>query len=62
MSKLEKLEADVEECEDRDLLCMARREKQLKAVDKERKLQEQLAAIKKKKAKAKKKAKKAGKA
>jgi hypothetical protein len=41
---------------------MARREKQLKAVDKERKLQEQLAAIKKKKAKAKKKAKKAGKA
>jgi hypothetical protein len=41
---------------------MARREKQLKAVDKERNLQEPLAAIKKTKAKAKKKAKKAGKA
>jgi len=62
MTKLERLEAELEECEAMDLLCAARREKHLKAVEKERKLQEQLAAIKKKKAKAKKKAKKAAKA
>jgi len=62
MSKLERLEADVEECEAMDLLCNARREKQLKAVGKERELQEKLDAIKRKKAKAKKKAKKAAKA
>ena len=62
MSKLEALEADVEECEAMDLLCSARREKQLKAVEKQRALEEKLAAIAKKKRKAKAKAKKAAKA
>ena len=60
MSKLERLEADVEECEAMDLLCSARREKQLKAYEKERALQEKLAKIAKKKKKAKKKAKAGG--
>jgi len=59
MTKLEKLEADVEECEAMDLLCTARREKQLKTVEKQRDLEEKLAAIARKKKKAKKKAKKA---
>ena len=59
MSKLEALEADVEECEAMDLLCSARREKQLKAVEKERDLQAKLQKIAKKKKKAKKAAKKA---
>ena len=40
-----------------DLLCAARREKQMKAVDKQRALEEQLRKIAKKKKKAKKKAK-----
>ena len=57
MSKLEKLEADIEECEAMDLLCAARREKQLKAFNKEKELQEKLKKIAKKKKKAKKKAK-----
>lgn len=57
MTKLEVLEAAVEECESMDLLCGARREKQLKAVEKQRDLEEKLAKIaKKKKKKAKKKA------
>jgi len=55
MSKLERLEADVEECEAMDLLCTARREKQMKAVEKERVLQEKLKEIAKKKKKKKKK-------
>ena len=54
MSKLEALEADVEECEAMDLLCSARREKQLKAVEKQRDLEEKLRKIAKKKKKAKK--------
>jgi len=58
MTKLEKLEADVEECSAMDLLCAARREKQMKAVDKERTLQEKLKEIAKKKRKKKKKAQK----
>jgi hypothetical protein len=57
MSKLEALEADVEECEAMDLLCSARRDKQLKAVEKQRALEEKLRKIAKKKKKAKKKAK-----
>jgi len=48
MSKLQRMEAELEECEAMDLLCAARRDKQQKAVDKERALQEKLAAIKKK--------------
>ena len=60
MSKLEILEADLEECEAMDLLCTARREKQMKAVEKERDLQAKLAKIAKKKKKARKAAKKAG--
>jgi len=59
MTKLEKLEADVEECESMDLLCSARREKQLKTVEKQRDLEAKLAKIAKKKKKAKAKAKKA---
>jgi len=59
MSKLQKLEADLEECGNMDLLCTARREKHLKAIEKERELQEKLAKIAAKKKKAKKKAKKA---
>ena len=55
MSKLEQLEAEVEECEAMDLLCGARREKQLKAVDKQRELEDKLRKIAKKKKKAKKK-------
>ena len=54
MSKLERLEAEVEQCEAMDLLCSARREKQLKAVQKQRDLEDKLkeiAAKKKKKAK-----------
>ena len=54
LSKLEALEADVEECEAMDLLCSARREKQLKAVEKQRDLEEKLRKIAKKKKKAKK--------
>jgi protein disulfide-isomerase A6 len=59
MSKLERMELELEECEAMDLLCGARREKQQKAIDKERALQEKLAAIKKKNKKKKKKANKA---
>ena len=59
MSELERMEADLEECEAQDLLCGARRQKQLKAIEKKRELEEKLAAIAAKKKKAKKKAKKA---
>jgi len=59
MSKLELLEAEGEECESMDLLCAARREKQVKAVEKQRDLEAKLAKIAKKKKKAKAKAKKA---
>ena len=62
MSELERMEADLEECEAQDLLCDARRQKQLKAIEKKRELEEKLAAIAAKKKKAKKKAKKAAKA
>jgi len=44
-----------------DLLCKARNEKQLKAIEKRRQLEEKLAKIAKKKKKAKAKAKKAAK-
>ena len=54
MSKLELLESEVEECEAMDLLCAARREKQMKAVDKQRDLEAKLKKIAKKKKKAKK--------
>jgi len=57
MSKLQRMELELEECEAMDLLCGARREKQQKAINKERALQEKLAAIKKKNKKKKKKAK-----
>ena len=56
MTKLERLESEVEECEAMDLLCTARREKQLKAYEKEKELQDKLKKIAKKKKKAKKKA------
>ena len=59
MSELEKLEAAVEECHSMDLLCLARREKQMAAVEKKRALEEKLAEIKRKKKKKAKKAKKA---
>ena len=59
MSELEKLEAAVEECHSMDLLCLARREKQMEAVEKKRALEEKLAEIKRKKKKKAKRAKKA---
>ena len=59
MSKLELLESEVEECEAMDLLCSARREKQLKAVEKQRDLEAKLKEIARKKKKKAKKAKKA---
>ena len=59
MNKLEQLEADIEECEAMDLLCSARREKQLKAYNKQKELEDKLKKIAKKKKKAKAKAKKA---
>ena len=59
MSKLERMENELEECEAMDLLCGARREKGLKAIEKERALQAKLAEIAKKKKKKKKKAAKA---
>ncbi len=62
MSELQRMEAELEECEAMDLLCSARREKQEKAIAKKRELEEKLAAIAKKKKKAKKKAAKAAKA
>ena len=62
MSELERMEADLEECEAQDLLCDARRQKQLKAIEKKRELEEKLAAIAAKKKKAKKKAAKKAKA
>ena len=55
--QLEKLEADIEECEAMDLLCAARREKQTKAYEKQRDLEEKLRKIAKKKKKKAKKAK-----
>jgi hypothetical protein len=39
------LKADVEECSAHDLLCSARREKQLQTLEKRRKLEERLAEI-----------------
>jgi len=59
MSKLELLESEVEECEAMDLLCSARREKQVKAVQKQRDLEDKLKEIAAKKKKKAKKAKKA---
>mmetsp|Transcript_10885 Transcript_10885/g.23080 ORF Transcript_10885/g.23080 Transcript_10885/m.23080 type:complete len:774 (+) Transcript_10885:35-2356(+) len=59
MTKLEKLEAELEECSAMDLLCAARREKQMKAIEKERALQDKLKEIAKKKKKKAKKAKQA---
>jgi len=53
------MEDELEECESMDLLCGARREKQLKALEKERELQAKLAEIARKKKKKAKKAKKA---
>ena len=52
-----RFDPQVEECEAMDLLCSARREKQLKAVEKQRDLEDKLRKIAKKKKKAKKKAK-----
>ena len=57
---MELLESEIEECEAMDLLCSARKEKQTKAYEKERDLQEKLRKIAKKKKKAKAMAKKAG--
>ena len=59
MSELERMEAELEQCEAMDLLCSARREKQEKAIEKKRALEEKLAKIAKKKKKAKRKAAKA---
>eukprot|EP00967_Tisochrysis_lutea_P108221 scaffold167536_cov28-Tisochrysis_lutea.AAC.4 len=52
-------QSELEECGSMDLLCAARREKQLKAIEKKRQLEEKLKKIAKKKKKAKAKAKKA---
>lgn len=60
MSEVEKMEHQLESCEQTDLMCIARNDKLQKAIDKKRKLEEQLEAIAAKKKKKKKKAKKAG--
>mmetsp|Transcript_6246 Transcript_6246/g.19984 ORF Transcript_6246/g.19984 Transcript_6246/m.19984 type:complete len:449 (+) Transcript_6246:1202-2548(+) len=61
MSELQRMEAELEQCGVEDLLCKARNEKQLRAIEKRRQLEEKLAKIAKKKKKAKAKAKKAAK-
>jgi len=58
MSKLERLESAIEECEAMDLLCAARREKQLGAYTKQKALEDKLKEIADKKRKKKKKKKK----
>merc|ERR1712087_75646 len=58
MSELERMEAELEECTAMDLLCAARREKQLAKIEKKRALEEKLKEIARKKKKKAKKAKK----
>jgi protein disulfide-isomerase A6 len=57
LSEIAKMEKELEECAAHDLLCMARREKQLKKIEKKRALEEKLKEIARKKKKKNKKKK-----